>query len=260
MDTLISIQDKIRRAPELNFSDIFSKSIDLFKIVWVQGLLLQLFSIIVILPIILILYAPILGLIISQSENGEFNPETLDSFFAGMSILYILFLIVGFLVLGAVVLAIKAAFYRIVMKMDHNQSVSTSDFFYFLKGKYLSKTLALVLISMLIGTLAVILCVLPVFYVMVPLSFFSVMLAFNPELSTGDIISASFSLGNKKWLLVFGLMIVIGLILTIINYMTCGIGNLFLTAFMYLPLYLVYKQVVGFEDTSEINNIGQIEE
>lgn len=259
MNTLLEIQEKVRNAKELDFGDIFSQCIELFKKVWVQGLLLQLFTVIVMLPIIIILYIPLIGMMMASSSGGFYNPSELESFFAGFSLLYLVFIGAGIIVLGAVAFALKAGFFRIVKKLDHDQQVTTSEFFYFLKGKYLQKALVLVLISAAIGVIAVTLCVLPIFYVMVPMTLFGVFYAFDPELNAGDIVSASFSLGNKKWLLVFGLMIVIGMILWLLSYITCGLGNLFLAAFMHLPIYIVYKEVIGFGDTTEIDNIGLIE-
>lgn len=259
MNTLLEIQEKVRNAKELDFGDIFSQCIELFKKVWVQGLLLQLFTVIVMLPIIIILYIPLIGMMMASSSGGFYNPSELESFFAGFSLLYLVFIGAGIIVLGAVAFALKAGFFRIVKKLDHDQQVTRSEFFYFLKGKYLQKALVLVLISAAIGVIAATLCVLPIFYVMVPMTFFGVFYAFDPELNAGDIVSASFSLGNKKWLLVFGLMIVIGMILWLLSYITCGLGNLFLAAFMHLPIYIVYKEVIGFGDTTEIDNIGLIE-
>ena len=211
------------------------------------------------LPIIIILYIPLVGMMMASSSGGYYDPSELESFFAGFSLIYILFIFAGIIVLGAVAFALKAGFFRIVKKLDHGEQVTTSEFFYFLKGKYLQKALVLVLISAGIGFVAMMLCVLPIFYVMVPMTFFGVFFAFHPDLSTSDVVSASFAIGNKKWLLVFGLMIVIGMVLWLLSYITCGLGNLFLAAFMHLPIYLVYKEVIGFDDTTEIDDIGLIE-
>lgn len=141
-------------------------------------------------------------------------------------------------------------------KMDFNESVTTSDFFYFLKGKYLSKTFALMLVSILIAIPSALLCYVPLIYVIVPMSFFVIMFAFNPELSVGDIVKVSFKLGNKKWLLAFGLMIISSLVAQIVGLVLCGIGVLFTSAFVYHPVYLIYKDVIGFDDDTEIQKIG----
>jgi hypothetical protein len=247
---LSSISDKINRAPNLDFGDVFNRSIELFKKTWIQGLLLQLFTVIVMLPLIIVFYIPFVMAMIAQAESGYRDYGVYDSFFAGMSLISVLFFFVGMLVLGAVSVALNAGFYRIMKRIDHDQEVATSDFFYFLKGKYLSKCFMLMLVSILIAVPSALLCYIPLLYVMVPMSYFTALFAFNSEMGVGDIVSGSFKLGNKKWLITFGLMIVAGLCVSLISALTCGLGSLFLAAFAYHPLYIIYKDVVGFDNSN----------
>lgn len=256
MNTISSLLEKITRAKELDFGTIFGEAIELFKKTWLQGFLLQLFTLIVMLPLIIVLYLPLIGMVIAQQESGYADDEVFTDFFAGMSILYVLFVIVGVFVLGAISVALNAAFYRIMKKLDYNEQVTTSDFFHFIKGKYLSKIFLLMLASFGIAILAAILCYLPIFYVIVPLSYFALIFAFNPELSVGDIVKASFKLGNKKWLISFGLIIVASLLAQIVGFLLCGIGVLFTATFVYHPTYLIYKKVIGFDDNDVIEEIG----
>jgi uncharacterized membrane protein YccF (DUF307 family) len=102
-----------------------------------------------------------------------------------------------------------------------------------------------------ISLLATLLCVLPIFYVMVPISLMSVVYAFNPELSASDIVKASFDLGNKKWLLMFGLTIIASLLSQTVGMIMCFIGIFATASFVYLPAYFVYKEVVGFQETEK---------
>jgi uncharacterized membrane protein len=95
----------------------------------------------------------------------------------------------------------------------------------------------------------------PYIYAFVPLSFFAVVFSNNPELTETEIVKISFSLGTKKWLLTFGLIFVTG-ILGMLGMIACFIGVLFTISIMYLPVYFVYRDVVGFEDDSEIMKIG----
>ena len=140
---------------------------------------MQLFTLVVALHFIIFLYVPLLLVIIANAENGYDNSETLEAFFAGMSILYILFVIVGIFVLGAVQVALNAAFFRIMKKLDYNEPTTTSDFFYFLKGKYLRKAFILMIVSILISIPAMLLCYIPFIYVIVPLTYFSLVFAFE---------------------------------------------------------------------------------
>lgn len=256
MNTITTLLEKIDRAKELDFGDIISESIELFKKTWVQGLLLQVFTIIIMLPLIIIFYVPFIGLIIAQQESGYTDPNAFDDFFAGMSILYMLFVIVGVFVFSTVTYALNAGFFRMMKRLDYNESITTSDFFYFVKGKYLSKIFILMLIAFVIAIPSAMLCYIPLIYVMVPMSYFGIIFAFNPDLGTGDIVKASFKIGNKKWLISFGLFIVSYLCVAIITMITCGIGGLFLQTFMFHPIYLIYKKVVGFDETSAIEQIG----
>ncbi len=255
MNTMNSILEKIRNAPMLDFGTIFSDAIELFKKTWLQGFLLQIFTFIIVLPFILLLYLPLIGIIISSATTGDQNPEAIQAYFAGLGIMYILFFVAGILVLTVVSMALNAGFFRIMKRLDYNEAITTSDFFYFLKGKYFGKLLILMFASLFISLIAVMLCVFPIFYVMVPVSFFTVIFAFNPELSTGDIISASFKLGNKKWLLVFGLTLVASFLSQIVGMLLCGIGILITAPFVYHPIYLVYKNVVGFGEPEPTNHI-----
>ncbi len=256
MGNIEILKQKIESAKELDFGTIFSESIELFKKTWLQGFLLHLFSIIVMLPLIIIFYVPFIAMVIAQQENGYADPNTFDEFFAGMSVIYIIFLFIGVLLLGSVTYALTAAYFRMVKKIDHGESVTTSDFFYFLKGKYIQKVLVIMLISIVIAIPSALLCYIPLIYVLVPMSFFYMFFAFNPEMSVGDILTLSFKLGNKKWLLTFGLLVVIYLIVMVLTLITCGIGQLFVQALLFHPSYLIYKHVIGFEEKSEIEQIG----
>ncbi len=256
MKDINTLLDKISNSKDLDFGTIFSNSFELFKKTWLQGFVLVLISILIMLPLILALYLPFIGMMIAQSQDGYSDPSAISEFFAGMSILYIIFIIIAIFALSAISFALEAGFFRIMRKLDNNELVKTSDFFYFFKAKYFSKTFMIMLASFGISVLALMLCYFPVFYVMVPLSFLNVIFAFNPELTTGEIVKASFKLGNKKWFLTFGLLVISGLLAEIVGLLMCGIGILFTVAFVYHPTYLIYKEVIGFDEEHAIDEIG----
>lgn len=260
MNTISNLLEKIQNAKTLDFGTIFGEAIELFKKTWLHGFLLQLFTILIMLPLIIIFYVPFIGLIVAQQESGYSDNQAIGNFFAGMSLLYILVVIVGVFVLGAVSVALNAGFYRIIKKFDYNEQVTTSDFFHFVKVKYLTKFLVLMLISMLIAIPSALLCYIPLLYVIVPISFFAIVMAFNPDLSVGEVVKVSFKLGTKKWGITLGLLIVASILSQIIGMLLCGIGILFTGAFPYHTTYLVYKNVIGFKDNDDINQIGLIEE
>lgn len=245
---LSEIQQKISNAPALDFGDIFNKSIELYKKSWLYAFLLQLIVLIITLPFIIVLYAPLVMAIVAQSESGRMDPDVFGSLFAGFTIFYLIIFFLGILAAAVFQLALHAAFFRILKQIDEGQEVKASDLFYFLKGKFFGSVTLLMLAIILISLIAALLCYVPLIYAMIPLSFFTIVFAFNPDLSIGNIVKISFNLGTKKWLISFGLFIVAYLLVIVLTLLTCGIGSLFLSPFIYLPLYFVYKQVVGFDD------------
>jgi hypothetical protein len=257
MNTIISLSEKIERAKQLDFGDIFSESIELFKKTWLQGFIFFLFTLVIMLPLIIVLYVPLIGVIVAQQESGYTDNEAFSNFIGGMSVLYVVFVVVGIFVLGAISFALNAGFYRIMKKLDHNETVETSDFFHFVKTQYLGKAFLLMLISMAIAIPSVLLCYLPLLYTIVPLSFFGVMFAFNPEFSVGDIVHSSFKLANKKWLISLGLIIVCSILSQIVGYLLCFVGLFFTSTFVYHPIYLIYKKVIGFGANPDIEALEE---
>ena len=260
MNAIETLLNKIERAKDLDFGIVFNESIELFKKTWLQGFLMVLFTILVMLPIVIVFYIPLIGVMVAQQESGYTDTEAFENFMGGMSVLYVLFVVFGALVLGSVTVAINAGFFRIMKMIDNDEQVITSDYFYFVKKEYLGKTFMLMLASIGIAVPSVLLCYIPLIYTFVPLSFFAVFFTFNPELTVGEIVKVSFKLGHKKWLLSFGLIIVSSLLASMVGYLLCGIGLLFTSAFSYHPIYLIYKKVIGFDSDDAVENSELIKE
>jgi len=249
---------KIERAPELDFGDLFSNAIELFKKVWLQGFLLQLIVMLVSYGVLILLYIPLLGgVFVLGGAEGDFESASgLGGVVFGVLMMFLYIAVI--LAVQTLSLGLQAAFFRISRVkergLDTEQGV---NFGMFLRKPYLKKVLVLALAQLGIMLLASAACFLPLLYVIVPIQFSILIFAFHPELSVSDIISASFKLGNKKWLLSFGLLIVSGLLAIIVGMIACGIGVLFTAAFVYLPQYLIYKEVVGFTETTDaIDQLG----
>jgi hypothetical protein len=256
MTTFENLASKIENAKALDFGNLLSESIALFKKTWVQGLLLQVFTFIVVLPLFLIVYLPFLGAIFAGQQGQFEDPAAYSALFAGLGIGFFMFFIVAILAIGVVSSALIAAFFRIIKKLDHDQGVVVSDFFYFFKAGRLKKHMVLTLYTFGIAILATMLCYFPLFYVMIPLYYVSIFLAFHEDLDAMSILKLSFKLGHKKWGITFGLFIVSYFGALILAMLTCGIGVFFLISIMYHPVYLVYKHVVGFNEVTEIDRIG----
>ncbi|WP_271769061.1 hypothetical protein [Aquimarina algiphila] len=255
--TLNNLLEKIENNTPLDFGEIFGKSIELFKKVWLQGMIHILLLMVVIIPLVLVMYVPIFALAgISGFENnyGEYGDYGYPSeeLSIGFMLLFIVLVLVMSMVASAFQLGITAHFYRVCKQVDLGLP-ETSSYFMFLKGKYLGKVFTLAIAKFGITILAALLCYLPIFYVIVPLQLLVVVFAFNPDLSVSDLIKTSFKFGNKKWLLVFGLVWISSMLATTIGYIMCFVGVFATASFAMLPVYYVYKDTIGFGDYDSQN-------
>lgn len=249
MYTLDPLLQKISNAKPLDFGDIINNSIELFKKVWLKGFLVVLLM--VIAAIIISFVFQLIGLAPKTFDiNNGFDLESLSSFYSQN----VLYSIPQTILVSTLTLAFVAAFYRICKQIDSGET-GNDDYFYFFNKEYFTKVFMLGIIYTLIATVAQLLFLIPYIYVFVPLSYFAVILAFNPDLSETEIVKASFALGNKKWLITFGTMFVMGII-GMLGMLGCGIGLLFTISIVYLPVFLIYKEVLGFKMHSEIEKIG----
>lgn len=242
------IQSKIQNAQHLDFGKILDLTINMFKEIWLKGFLMVL--VLVAFAVSISMFFSFIGLGPEPFEvdyNGNFNffeNYTSNAFYSLPQTILISFLTIGLL----------AGFYRICKQTDLN-NLQKDDLFYYYKGEFIGKIFTLGIVYSLIAIIAQWLFIIPYIYAFVPLSFFAVVFSNNPELTETEIVKISFSLGTKKWLLTFGLLFITG-ILGMLGIIACGIGLLFTMAIVYLPVYFVYRDVVGFEDDREIMKIG----
>ncbi|OAB79780.1 hypothetical protein [Cochleicola gelatinilyticus] len=250
-----TIFQRIERATTFDFGDVLSKSFELFKKIWVEGLIHILLSIAVVLPILLIVYAPLIPLLLNAQETtyaSEFNPFV--AFPVVWMIGYFILVFALILVLQVFVTSITVHFFRLCKKEDMGIQEPIGGYFSFIKEATFMKIFMLQLAVVGISIAAMLLCYLPLFYVIVPLNLAIVILAFNPKLTVSELLKASFKLGNKFWLLLFAMMLVSGLIAEL-GIIACGIGILATVSYVHIAMYYVYKDTVGFEETDfEMNN------
>ena len=139
MPTLENLTARIQEAKQLDFGDILSESLALFKKTWVQGLLLQVLTGAVFIPVVLLMYLFFFGIIIGQLGNDYTDPNFVRGLLAGASVLGVLCFGIGVFLLLVAPTALTAAYFRIMKKLDYNEDVGFSDFFYFFKGRNLLK-------------------------------------------------------------------------------------------------------------------------
>jgi len=248
--TFQEFKTRVQHAKDLDFGDIFNKSIELFKKVWVQGLIMLILTMVIMIPLWFIMYLPLIAAGIIDSSAIYMSNELSVVLMIPFGILVFVFAIFSMVIS----FGMRAGFYRICKMKDLNEA-GPDDYFYYLKKPYLGKVIKLSLASFGIVLLATLFCVIPVIYVAIPISLMYVVFAMNPEMSVSDIIKSSFELGNKKWLLTFGLIIVAGLLSGIVGMLLCGIGVYITTSFSYLPVYYIYKESIGIDESDEMKQI-----
>ncbi len=182
---VIEIQQRIQNAKDLDFGTVFNQSIELFKKVWVQGLVTLLLNLVMAIPVMMVVYIPLIFMGFFEAYSSSYDsydpyaqPEFSPVMIFALVIVYI-FLIVAMSTIG---FGLKAAFYRICKLKDLDQ-MGIEDYFYFFKKLYLAKTIKLGLAFLGISIVASLLCFFPLIYVIVPLSFMVIVYEFNPELS-----------------------------------------------------------------------------
>ncbi|NQX86182.1 MAG: hypothetical protein HRT67_09815 [Flavobacteriaceae bacterium] len=250
MNDFNDLQNRIKTSKHLDFGNILNDAIALFKKGWLQGFLMLLLQFVLILPLMLVVYIPMLFL-------GGLNFQVFDKEVASVLalIIFVLVSLFAILTISVVAFAIQAGFFRICRQLDRGENQGF-DYLYFLKRKYLSKIATIMLIALGINIAAVLLCVLPVFYVAIPIAMIPVVFAFNTHLSASDIVKLSFDLGNKKWFLIFGLTLVSAFLSELVGVLMCGIGLFLTMSFIFVPKYFVYKETLGFDEDIVINEIG----
>ena len=238
------LNNKINQSGSLSVGDIMNASFELFKKVWTYGFLIQLLILAITIPVSLLLYSPLIQELVSQFSSGNFNPERIDalsipSSFSGLLSFYGISLL-----LGAVKYLFYCGFYKIVRDIDENKEANFKDVFLYFKPNYFGKGMLLMIIASLISFFAAAMCLIPLIYAFVPVSFFIVFFAFNPDLAISEHINLSFYLGTKKWGVSFVASLLMFIILLFGTLISCGLGSLFLGALVLLPFYVVYKQVI----------------
>ncbi len=236
---LENYKERIQEKPDLSFGTIFNSAIELFKKVWLQGFITLLLTFVTILPFYIILYIPMIAAGITDPEalrNDEFPPMVA----LAMGILAPVFAI-GVATFG---LALNAAFLKICKEKDFGEQTKDDYFFFFRDGR-LGKVFLLALYTIGISLLGMLACGIGLFYVVVPLSLVPAFLAFSEDLTATEIVKASFVLGNKNWLVIFGLVFVMGIVAEL-GFLLCCVGILFTAMLSKIPTYYMYKNGVGF--------------
>ncbi|MBQ4912910.1 hypothetical protein J8L85_00580 [Maribacter sp. MMG018] len=239
--SLESMHRKIADRPPLNFGTIFSETIELFKKVWLQGFVILLLGFATILPFYIMIYIPMIAM-------GITDPDMLRNEDPSIMVIISMSIIMPIVYIGVLTfaMALNAAFLRICRLKDLNET-GDGDYFYFFKQGRLGKILMVSLIMLGLSLVGMMTCGIALIYFVVPMSLFPAFLAFEEELSAMEVVKASFVLGNKNWLVIFGLIIIVSLIAEL-GVLLCCVGILFTAMLSKIPMYFMFKHGVGFEE------------
>ena len=233
-----SLSDRIQQSAPVEFGSVFNNSVELFKKVWLQGVITLVLTFAGILPFYLLIYLPMIA--VGISDPDIFEQQEMPPVFAGLMTLAMPLFMIGVMTIG---ICLNAAFLRICRKYDLNES-GKDDYFFYFKREYLGKALVISLIMVGLSFLGVLTCGLGIIYLMVPMSLFPAFFAFDRELSALEVVKASFALGNKNWLMIFLLILVSGLVGQL-GVILCLVGVLFTAMFSKIPIYFIHKDAVG---------------
>ena len=238
--TLEQLIKTIEEKQPLDFGTIFSRSIELFKKVWLQGFITLLLTVVTVLPFYFMIYIPMIA-------AGITDPEMLRNDDPPLIVILSMSILMPILMIGMTTFAISlnAAFLKICRQKDLDVA-GNDDYFYFFREGRLGKILVLSLIMLGLSILGVLTCGIGIFYLVVPLSLFPAFVAFNENLTAMETVKTSFKLGNKNWLVIFGLVVVMGIVAEL-GILLCCVGVLFTAMLSKIPVYFIYKDGLGFE-------------
>jgi hypothetical protein len=235
-----TLSEKIIKSASLEFGSIFNRSIDLFKKVWLQGFITLLLTFLSMLPFYAICYIPMLLAGITDPGKIAASDDIPPAVFIPLMIMLPILMIASMVIS----IAFNAAFLRICKQKDHDEAIGEDYFFYFKKSN-LGKMALLSVMMFGLSLLGMLACGVGLIYMVVPLALMPAFLAFDEELSASEIVKASFALGNKNWLVIFGLVFLVG-ILAELGILLCIVGVFFTAMLAKIPTYYMYKDGVGF--------------
>jgi len=248
----MDIFQRIENSARPDFGDILSKGFELFQKLFKEAVMHGLVSLLVLIPFIIVVYIPIIPMYIEMLQNAGdpyYTPSALDDYTPMMIIGWMILVFILSFVMQVVTMSITVHFYKVTKNTDMGTNDETGGYFDLLKNNF-GKLMMLTLATFGISILAMLLCFLPLIYIMVPMQLILPILAFNEKLSVSDIIKAAFKLGNKYWLIAFGLIWLSSLIAQL-GIILCGIGIVFTAYFVHIVVYYFYKDSVGFDDAVE---------
>ncbi len=241
---------------DIDFSEIFNKSLENYKKIALQaGVVFILFSLII-LAIVIGIIGAFVGVSAFTSNLANFK---IENFSAATILIYVLFV--------SLISGLASPLSAGILKMAHNasnrQEFSIGTAFEYYKGTYFKELfVAALLISFLTLGVSTLLDSLHVpfvgsliVYIISFFTFLTVPLIIFGNLKAMDAIQGSFTIVSKQLFVLIGLLLVAAII-AMLGFVGFCIGIFFTLPFLYATYYCIYDGIIGTGFQSELDEIG----
>jgi len=229
-----------REGYTLDIGDIFNKGFEIYKKTWAitgGGILLVGFIAII---VVLVFFSIILGISFT-------NLDTLDPYTFQTPSYFLRTLLFG-LIVGAIFSPITAGFLKICKDAKDQKELSFGTIFQYYKAPYFGNIIiATILIAIVNGLFSYLFQ----FAIVVPFMNYVISII----MSSIQAIDFSIKLVGKNFFIVFVLML-LATILGFLGFLACGIGVFFTMPILYAVQFCIYDEILGKEEVSEIDMIG----
>jgi hypothetical protein len=250
------IEEIKRQGYDINFNDVFNKSLEIYKKIAINaGIVFILFSIMIV-AIAMGTMGAFFGFTSIAHTMTSFNMESMSALNV---IIYVVFL--------AIISALASPFTAGIIKMAHaaahNQEFSINTAFEYYKAPYFKELFVATLLITLIGgavngiieSMGVTVVGALLTYLISFFTFLTIPLIILGDLKAMEAIQGSIIIVSKKPLVLFALLLV-AVIMACIGIFAFCIGLFFTIPFVYATYYGIYDAVIGTGFRSELDEIG----
>jgi len=240
----------------IDFSDIFNKSLETYKkIALLAGVVLILFSVVV-LSIVFGAMTVFMGVSVFSGNIADFN-------ISGLSIVTVLIYIFGVSLLSGFVSPFTAGLLKMAHNAFHHLDFSVGTAFEYYKSSYFKELFtASVLIAFITISFSALLERFHVpfvggliTYLISFFTFLTIPFIIFGNLKAIEAIQASFIVVSKQFFVLLGL-IIIAIIMACLGLFGFCIGIFFTIPFLYAMHYCIYNEIIGTGYKSELDEIG----
>jgi hypothetical protein len=260
----VKIEEISSKGYQLDFGTVFESAFENYKkIVLYAGLMLLVFSIL----ISIIMLAGLISYVGIENMEEFGNKMKQLSTLQEMPLDIAIPLNAGLLLFSGLLNPFMAGFFKMADCGEKGEEFNVSTMFSYYKFPYFLNIFLFVIIIGIINTgLAMLLQSAGLSFVGTVtnllisfLTFLAIPLIVFGNLNAADAIKYSILLVSKQPLILLGLIIVAG-IASILGIFGLCIGIFFTLPFMYSMNYIIYKSIIGVDDTSEITQIGTVQD